>query len=69
MSVHFVEAKNEPTPIFPDFPGTDKALYSADGMRRCRFTPSDLGGHGGPGHGHFEFNGGRNIHVPLTDLP
>ena len=48
--------------------GKDGAFYSADGSRRVRFTPSDLAGHnGGPPHGHFEFNGGRNIHVPLTD--
>jgi len=49
--------------------GKDGACYSADGMRRVRFTPSDLKGHnGGPPHGHFEYNGGRNIHVPLIDL-
>jgi len=47
--------------------GSDGAYYSADGMRRVRFTDTDLtGAHGriGP-HGHFEFNGGRNIHIPL----
>lgn len=50
------------------YEGRDGAFYSADGSRRVRFTPSDLAGHnGGPPHGHFEFNGGRNIHVPLTD--
>ena len=48
--------------------GKDGALYSADGSRRVRFSPSDLAGHnGGPPHGHFEFNGRRNIHIPLTD--
>ncbi len=48
--------------------GKDGAFYSADGLRRVRFTPSDLAGHkGGPPHGHFEFNGGRNNHIPLTD--
>ena len=47
--------------------GRDGALYSADGRRRVRFTESDLtGAHGNVGpHGHFEFNGGRNIHIPL----
>jgi hypothetical protein len=50
------------------YTGEDGALYSADGSRRVRFNPADLGGHnGGPPHGHFEFNGGRNIHIPLTD--
>jgi hypothetical protein len=48
--------------------GADGQFYSSDWGRRVRFTPSDLAGHkGGPAHGHFEFNGGRNIHVPLTD--
>jgi len=48
--------------------GKGGSFYSADGMRRVRFTNSDLAGHnGGPSHGHFEFNGGRNIHIPLTD--
>ncbi|TWT37190.1 tRNA(Glu)-specific nuclease WapA precursor [Posidoniimonas corsicana] len=53
--------------------GKDGSLYSADGMRRVRFSNSDLAGHPrspyassrGP-HGHFEFNGGRNIHIPLV---
>ncbi len=48
--------------------GPDGSFYSANGQRRVRFTGSDLQGHkGGPSHGHFEFNGGRNIHIPITD--
>jgi RHS repeat-associated protein len=48
--------------------GADGQFYSSDWSRRVRVTPSDLAGHGGgPSHGHFEFNGGRNIHIPLTD--
>jgi hypothetical protein len=44
----------------------DGHFYSANGVRRVRFTDSDLQGHkGGPSHGHFEFNGGRNIHIPI----
>jgi len=46
----------------------DGNFYSADGQRRVRFTDSDLKGHkGGSPHGHFEFNGGRNIHIPIID--
>ena len=49
--------------------GVDGQFYSSDWSRRVRFQPADLTGtHGGIGsHGHFEFNGGRNIHIPLTD--
>ena len=50
--------------------GSDRAYYSKDGKSRVRFTDSALAGkHGDVGsNGHFEFNGGRNIHIPLTDL-
>jgi hypothetical protein len=49
--------------------GADGQFNSNDWIRRVRFMPNDLAGsHGNVGpHGHFKFNGGWKIHIPLTD--